>query len=129
METILDGVMILNDGTTTNSLISPLMGMGGFVFAAGVVSLIWCIKEWESVFLPIIFTAVGASSIIAGIVMYNIMPYSVDLYVATNDVAVEEIVSFFDITDLERIDDDTLTCHIKPKPEYYDEFLVLIGKE
>lgn len=134
MEMIFDNLTVLKNCTVTNPLIEKLGG-GGLVFlVGGIVMLFWVITHWWDIdasgfwsVVSVLFTIVGVVLIVGGIVTYNKTPYSVDLYVATNDIAVTELVEYFDVSELTEAD-DIIACHIEPKPEYYAETLEYVNK-
>lgn len=50
--------------------------------------------------------------------------YIINYRIAVNDVKIEQLMEYFDISELLQVDDSTV-CHITPKAEYYNEVLVL----
>ena len=134
METIFDNLTVLKDYTVANPLVGKLVACGILFLVFGIVMLIFVIRNWWDVSSPVfwsvllgIMAVAGAVQILVGIKTYNETPYNVDLYVATSDIDVTELVEYFDVSELTEAD-DMIACHIVPKPEYYAEALEYVNK-
>ena len=124
IDEILSKVTILKDCSMMSTYI-----FGGIILGALLAGVgIWWFfsRFWESFagekIGEIVLAICGLSAMVFSLWQYFTTPVQIDYYICTNDVAIEQLVEYFDVNELSKVDDSTV-CHITPKAEYYDEVL------
>ena len=123
---ILQNVTILDDCTKTlTGGWDFIMGTGAFVALFGISFLVIRFREsfcGERI-VEIAFAVLGLLTMAFGLWGRVTVPLlQIDYYICANDVKIEQLVEYFDINELSKVD-DSVVCHITPKVEYYDEVL------
>lgn len=122
---ILSEVTILKDCSTT--LLKAYIVLVILSVAVAIVCTWLFIDHWGRgsigrQFATIAMAVVGVAGAVSSIILCNMYPVNIDYYVSVNDVEIEQLTEYFDISELSQIDDMTV-CHITPKSEYYIETL------
>ena len=128
IDEILSNVTVLKDCTKT------LTGGWDFMMLIGAVAAVlgiwWFIIRFRESFcgeriVEIVFAVSGLFVMAFGLWARVTVPLlQIDYYICANDVKIEQLVEYFDVNELSKVDDSTV-CHITPKAEYYDEVLAL----
>lgn len=124
IEEIISQFIVLKDCTTEN-LSALYLTIGGVAIAG---FFIWFfIKKFYDSFIgekiaEIFFVLVGLFGIVLGIFYYIKRPVLIDYYISVNDVEIEQISKYFEISELSQINDMTV-CHIVPRYDYYEDVL------
>lgn len=118
---ILQNVTILKDCTSINSIAAMLMVLG---FLAALINVVIFVRSFsESSIMGKIGTIVIAVWCALGAAFnawfYLERPALIDFYISANDVEIQQITKYFNVSDINETD-DTLVCHIEPKSEFYD---------
>ena len=122
---ILQKVTILSDYTAPNQSALAFITMGAMVaivFSVLFIHIFRLIFSNGILALVASMVVIGIAGVVIGIFLYIQRPLSIDFYICTNDVAIEQLVEYFDVDELSKVD-DSIVCHITPKAEYYDEVL------
>ncbi len=124
---ILSEVTILKDCSVILTVAFAIITGGVILVGVGI----WCIYTAFSNDLSIlmkinsiVMVIIGLGCSVYGFWSYFTRPVEIDYYICTNDVKIEQLMEYFDISELSQID-DSIVCHITPKAEYYNEVLAL----
>lgn len=123
IEEILSNVTILND--CSKSLSGdwiPAILVGAI---AAILGIWWfIIRFWESFggekAAEITFAVMGLFLMAFSLWQCLNAPPQIDYYICTNDVEIEQLAEYFNVSELSQVNDLTV-CHITPKAEFYDE--------
>lgn len=118
---ILQNVTILKDCTSINSIAAMLMVLGPLV-AVGYIVIFFIGFSESSVKGKIGAIVVAVLCALSGAFngwFYLKRPAFIDFYISANDVEIQQITKYFNVSEINETD-DTLVCHIEPKSEFYD---------
>lgn len=123
---VFKNLTVLKDYSLENPIPIFWIITGAVMVLGGIVRTIY--KAWDlglevgHVVIGIATVLFGAGILTLGMITLDCMPYYIDLYISTESIELKDINKYFDVTEVEHIN-DTIACRIVPKTVWYDEVL------
>lgn len=123
---IFESITILKDFTYVNWLSIGCSILGVLMILGSIICVIYVAYNSElktiHVTFGIIVVSIGIWFIISGKITYDWVPCCIDLYVSTEDISLNDLTEYFNVTEVSQID-NTIVCRIMAKPECFQEVL------
>lgn len=127
MTELLNSILVVNDCSAYDTNILGIGILGGLI-AIGLLAIIvrMLIIDGFSDIGPVIrttiFAVLMAAFAVLMFVVFSSKPIDIKMYIAANDIKVEQLSTYFDIKDISETNENTF-MYIEPKEEYYSDVL------
>lgn len=127
MTELLNSILVVNDCSVYDTNVLGIGILGGLIVIVllAIIVRMLIVDGFSNIGTVIgiaIFAVLMAAFAALMFVVFSSKPIDIKMYIAANDIKVEQLSTYFDIKDISETNENTF-MYIEPKEEYYSDVL------